>query len=240
MYGSLTEMIRNYRRYGNARYGNAQDGNAQDGNAECGEARARQYGGDEQRELVRRAQAGDTAARDELIGSYVPAVVSAVHQRCKRRRDEFDDCAQEVMLRLMRAVERYDLTRGAGVSTYFFRVIFHAISSFNRKGASRAARTISLADTAVPGVLDGVAEEDPTTTADHRRETEVFAAELLDRANPRERRVIERCFRGETLEAIGKRIGLSKERVRQIRESGLERIRRAVEGDRRQGGPERG
>jgi RNA polymerase sigma factor (sigma-70 family) len=247
MFGNLEEMIRLYRRHGNAKDRSAKDRNADDGKTKSGganvggakgdeaksrDAKFKQYDGEVQRDLVRRAQAGDTVARDQLLTSYVPAVVREIHSRCNRRVDEFDDCAQEVMLRLVRAVACYDLRRGAPVSSYFFQVIFRAIAKFNLRHSSQGDLTVPLADSAVPGVFDDLEDveegESPVERSAQRNETEEFAADLLSRADPRERQVLTNYFRGESLTAIGKRIGVSCERVRQIKERGLERIRRAV------------
>jgi RNA polymerase sigma factor (sigma-70 family) len=230
MFDGLRQMIRNYRGPGDARYGDARYGDAKFRDAKYGEETFKQYGGEEQRELVRRAQAGDTAARDELITSYVPAIAAAICRRCKRRPDEFDDCAQEVMFRLMRAAACYNSSRGTAVSTYFFNTIFRTISKFNRSRAKQGVRTISLSDSPAPAVFDAVDDEAPFVRAAQPGEKEQFAAELLSRASPRERQVLTSVFRGESLTAIGKRIGVTCERVRQIKETGLDRIRRSMAG----------
>ena len=60
--------------------------------------------------------------------------------------------------------------------------------------------------------------------------------ELLDDLEPRERAVIE-CRFGlgdepiQTLQVIGQRLGLSRERVRQIEAKALERLRRGGKAD---------
>jgi RNA polymerase sigma factor (sigma-70 family) len=56
------------------------------------------------------------------------------------------------------------------------------------------------------------------------------AIALVQTLPPRERRVVERLFAEspETLEHIGESMGVTKERVRQIKEKALERMRRAA------------
>jgi RNA polymerase sigma factor (sigma-70 family) len=192
------------------------------------------YTNEEQRELVHRAQSGDVAARNDLVASYIPAVVSSVYDRCKRGRDEFDDCAQEALTHLMRAVECFDLSRGVPVSSYFFRTIHLTIVGFNRGRRIRGeyAKSVSLDGEMDPEVLTVV--DDPSTDlldCEYRGEVRRSAEEVLNHATGRERDVLMRHFGGESLREIGKTIGVSSERIRQIKTEGLHKIRRAFGGE---------
>jgi DNA-directed RNA polymerase sigma subunit (sigma70/sigma32) len=63
-------------------------------------------------------------------------------------------------------------------------------------------------------------------TAARRRQ--LLATRLLSQLSARDREVLERRLAGETLQAIGTRLGLSREGVRQIGERALSRLRRAA------------
>jgi RNA polymerase sigma factor (sigma-70 family) len=85
---------------------------------------------------------------------------------------------------------------------------------------------------------DALADEslpDPGETLD-RRVVEREMHSLLEDLEPRERTVIE-CRFGlgdesvQTLQVIGQRLGLSRERVRQIEAKALERLRRGGKAD---------
>jgi RNA polymerase primary sigma factor len=83
--------------------------------AEGAEAAA---GGDaEAADLVRRAQAGDAAARERLIGRLLP-LVSSVARRFRTEGLEQTDLMQEGIVGLLRALERYDPERGVPFGAY--------------------------------------------------------------------------------------------------------------------------
>lgn len=69
------------------------------------------------RNLIARAQAGDTAARDALIESNLRLVLSVVRRFYGRGADH-DDLFQVGCLGLIKAVERFDLSYDVAFSTY--------------------------------------------------------------------------------------------------------------------------
>jgi RNA polymerase sigma factor (sigma-70 family) len=68
-------------------------------------------------DLVRRAQAGDTAAREQLIGNLIP-LVSALARRFRTEGLDQTDLIQEGIVGLLRALERYDPERGVPFAAY--------------------------------------------------------------------------------------------------------------------------
>jgi RNA polymerase sigma factor (sigma-70 family) len=68
-------------------------------------------------DLVRRAQAGDTAAREELIGRLLP-LVSSLARRFRTEGLDQTDLIQEGIVGLLRALDRYDPRRGAPFAAY--------------------------------------------------------------------------------------------------------------------------
>ncbi len=75
---------------------------------------------EEQLELVRRAQAGDTAARNRLVTHTMRAVLRAAASARRRYAQELDiaDLTQAGALGLMHAIDKFDLTRGVMFLTY--------------------------------------------------------------------------------------------------------------------------
>jgi RNA polymerase sigma factor (sigma-70 family) len=67
--------------------------------------------------LVRRAQSGDTHAREELIGNLLP-LVSAVARRFRTEGLDQTDLIQEGIVGLLRALERYEPDRGVPFAAY--------------------------------------------------------------------------------------------------------------------------
>jgi len=68
-------------------------------------------------DLVLRAQSGDTAAREQLIGNLLP-LVSALARRFRTEGLDQTDLIQEGIVGLLRALERYDPQRGVPFAAY--------------------------------------------------------------------------------------------------------------------------
>jgi RNA polymerase sigma factor (sigma-70 family) len=68
-------------------------------------------------DLVRRAQAGDTAAREQLIDRLLP-LVSSLARRFRTEGLDQTDLIQEGVVGVLRALERYDPTLGVPFSSY--------------------------------------------------------------------------------------------------------------------------
>jgi RNA polymerase sigma factor (sigma-70 family) len=188
--------------------------------------------GKEQRELMASAQAGDTSARNRLIEAYAPAVLRYVKERCIGGDSDRDDCTQIVFMRLMRACECFELGKGIAVSTYFFTTIFRTIAKFNYERCENARQRL---DQPLHAALEGDWLMVPDETADSVMRAEQNACDTLDVAaylshvSERERSVLIRCYgQGGTLKAVGKEIGVTKERVRQIRNRAIQTIRAKI------------
>jgi RNA polymerase sigma factor (sigma-70 family) len=71
----------------------------------------------ESRDLVRRAQAGDLPAREQLINQLLP-LVSSLARRYRTEGLEQTDLIQEGIVGLLRALERYEPERGVPFAAY--------------------------------------------------------------------------------------------------------------------------
>jgi RNA polymerase sigma factor (sigma-70 family) len=77
-------------------------------------------------DLVRRAQAGDSAAREQLIAGLLP-LVSSLARRFRTEGLDQTDLIQEGIVGLLRALERYDPDRGVPFAAYATWWIRHAL-----------------------------------------------------------------------------------------------------------------
>lgn len=94
---------------------------------------------DEEKELARRVEEGDPAAKERMVNSNLRLVVSIAR---RYRNDELTllDLIQEGTLGLIRAVEKFDWRKGFRFSTYATLWIQQAI----QRGLANQSRTIRL------------------------------------------------------------------------------------------------
>jgi len=80
-------------------------------------AEASAASGEDAPDLVRRAQAGDPKAREELIGRLLP-LVSALARRFRTQGLDPTDLIQEGIVGLLRALDRFEADRGVPFAAY--------------------------------------------------------------------------------------------------------------------------
>ncbi len=197
-----------------------------------------------------RAQPGKQAARDAahwygrvrdtraIITQANLALVLAMAKRTRMSDVDFGELVSEGNMALLRAVEKFDIARGFKFSTYACRAILKAFSRIAMKN-NRYRQAFPT-------------EFDPTMEKSNYQETcradvEQDAVEELQRIigenraqlSDVEKTVIQARFavnRGQdasamTLEEVGRVIGVTKERVRQIQNKALEKLRTTIENE---------
>jgi RNA polymerase sigma factor (sigma-70 family) len=73
--------------------------------------------------LVRDAQRGNAAARDELVGRYFPVVERIANRVMGADHPRRDDAVQEALIRMLDQIERYDEAKGIPVEAYLCKAI---------------------------------------------------------------------------------------------------------------------
>jgi len=170
--------------------------------------------------------------RNRIAVCNVGLVYSAV-RRFKGSNGDFPDLVSEGSLALLKAIDRFDWTRGYKFSTYAYRAIQRAVWRSNKD--HRRYNSV------FPAHLYEEIEDDFTER--RRQEACQYLVEEIKglinddsvELSDTERLVIERRFAlgnekdaPKTFLAIGKSLGLCKERIRQIQNNALEKIRSAV------------
>jgi RNA polymerase sigma factor (sigma-70 family) len=143
-----------------------------------------------------------------------------------------DDMVGDCQIVLIQAVAAYNPWLGIRFSTYAFTCLMRALSRLSQRHASdRLSRSLPLE--ALPdGEPRDLASEDLPRTRLAR--VDEFLHEENDLLSSREKKVLVRRFslddqaRGGTLEQVGRELGLSKERVRQVQASALGKLRKAL------------
>ncbi|AEV83899.1 alpha-L-arabinofuranosidase [Actinoplanes sp. SE50] len=108
--------------------------------------------------LVRAAQAGNRAARDELVGAYLPVVYTIVRQALDTDPD-VDDVAQDIMLRVLRQLR--SLRSPDSFRSWLVAIALRQVSTHQHRRARDAARAVPIDEAA--GVPDVGAEFEGVT-----------------------------------------------------------------------------
>ncbi|HAU38930.1 MAG TPA: hypothetical protein DCX07_14610 [Phycisphaerales bacterium] len=200
--------------------------------AKLAQAQQRRRSAHRAREMVRWYEQAQQC-RSDLVGANM-ALVLAMAKRTRIPNVEFAELVSEGNMALLRAVEKFDVSRGFRFSTYACRAI---LKGFNRM-ASKTGRYRQH----FPTEYDPDLERSDQTEADHdRRRSDSIDAirEILTRnraaLSDLERTIIMERFaiagggRKRTLTDVGKMVGLTNERVRQIQNLALGKIRSVLD-----------
>ena len=173
----------------------------------------------------------------EQIAETNLALVLAMAKRTRMSEVDFADLVSEGNMALLRAVDKFDAGRGYKFSTYACRAILKA---FSRQGMK-----LSKYRQRFPTDFDPKLEKSnflETKRANFEKDTAAEVREIVNDNRAEltdvERTVIEHRFRLRTpddasrpltLEQVGQIIGVTKERVRQIQNKALVKIREELE-----------
>ncbi|HKQ96572.1 MAG TPA: sigma-70 family RNA polymerase sigma factor [Candidatus Polarisedimenticolia bacterium] len=189
--------------------------------------------------------------RRELVARHLPFVRS-VAARYRHRGLPIEDLVGEGSLGLLEAARLYDPTRGVKFVSYAVywirraimraleaqRSIAHVPHHLRRLGVHGGA-SVPLSAPILPGstllvadTLVSETDEGPALQFE-RRDAHERLQRALARLTPRERLVLAHRFglegrEPEALQAIGGRLGVTREAVRQIEKRALHRLRRTV------------
>lgn len=177
-----------------------------------------------------------TALREQLA-EYNLGLVLAMARRLPTGQVDYGEMISEGNLALLRAIDKFDVLRGFKFSTYACRAILKA---FSRHGI-KTSKYRGLFPVGFDPEFErsNFAEE---KAQDTERDCAEQVRHLFDTNAPElselEQQVIIHRFqldtdepagKGMTLEQVGKMIGLTKERVRQIQNKALAKMRESLE-----------
>ncbi len=172
----------------------------------------------------------------EQIANTNLALVLAMAKRTRMSEVDFADLVSEGNMALLRAVDKFDAGRGYKFSTYACRAILKA---FSRQGMKLSKYRQRLPTDFDPKLEKSNFLETKRAGFEKDAADEVKRIVMENRADLTdvERTVIEHRFGLEsveqdkpmTLEQVGQIIGVTKERVRQIQNKAMEKIRLELE-----------
>ena len=171
--------------------------------------------------------------RDRIVLGNRKLIYRAVRRRMAMQ-NRADDMIGDCHIVLIHAVAAFNPWMGIRFSTYAYTCLVRALSRLSQKHSSDwLSRSLSF-DVLPDGEPRGKANL-PVTGASQIR-VEEFLREGHPLLTQREKTILAHRFniRGEpgtpTLEKVGETLGLSKERVRQVQASAIDKLRKALTG----------
>jgi RNA polymerase sigma factor (sigma-70 family) len=157
--------------------------------------------------------------REYIVRANLRLVFSIVKRYVGVAGKTFDELVSEGNVVLIRAVDRFDFARGTKFSTYAtWAVVRSLFAAINQEQKHRNRFSTGL-DPLVSDITDG---REPLSTEHALPDLRALVGQFVDTLDEREARIITARFglrKGsdpETLTRIGKELGVSKERVRQL------------------------
>lgn len=189
------------------------------------------------RQLLRWERAA-ADCREVLVGGNRPLVM-AMLGRSRLDFTDMQDLIAEGNLALIQSVNRFDTLRGFRFSTYACRSILSAFSRSRKRSARRRRLFPTEFDQTADGSLFSACDAPLPDDREERLELTEALRDRLSVLTPREYRVLRYRFglaggdggdtgREQSLRDIAHRIGLSTERVRQIQNEALAKLREAL------------
>ncbi|MCI0463083.1 MAG: sigma-70 family RNA polymerase sigma factor [Gemmataceae bacterium] len=185
-------------------------------------------------ELDRIEELQDQASRvkEQLINCNMRLVVS-IAKRHVAQTDNFFELLSDGNVSLIRAVEKFDYSRGNKFSTYASWAIMKNFARSIPEEKHRRERYVTGHEELFEAAPDTRTDEQECLASAEQASHKVNR--LLALLDPREREIIrlraglDSGSEGMTLEKIGERLGITKERVRQLNVRAMKKMRNLAE-----------
>lgn len=205
--------------------------------------------------ILLRFTLGDVRAGDVLVTMHEKLIMHCLVTPRIRKQPHLDaeELLQEGRIELLQWAKRFDPARGVAFATYIGKCILHATRAPNSgrglvyvpewlrrstdegRAVSAVTKMVWIHD-AVDGKRERTFEdlladdaptpEDATIRDDDAAKASALISDALNMLTPTQREVIQRrAFDGQTLEDIGTKLCLSRERIRQIETEALAKMR---------------
>ena len=169
--------------------------------------------------------------KNRLVRANLRLVVSIAKRRVSPS-DSFFDLVSDGNMSLIRAVEKFDYSRGNKFSTYASWAIMMNYARTIPDEHRRRDRFCAVDMDLLQSATDRRPDESQQRLAESDRMQQV--GKFLDRLDSREQTIIIRRYgldherEPQTLKEVGSALGVTKERVRQIEAKALEKLREAA------------
>jgi RNA polymerase sigma factor (sigma-70 family) len=176
-------------------------------------------------ELIMDYRAGKSGALNELAKQNRGLIMSVAKRWCKNtwqsRRNHLGDTFQECSLAFLLAAHSFDLSRKLKFSTYVYVAMNRHMKNvvIYREAAKRKANMEPLTDIIGESLKCNLPL--PTDVVAHRLDAESYLKRI---PKSRTRNVVWLRMQGHTFPEIGRRLGVSLERARQIVVDGMQTL----------------
>jgi RNA polymerase primary sigma factor len=171
--------------------------------------------------------------KDQLINCNMRLVV-AIAKRHAGQGENFFELLSDGNMSLIRAVEKFDYSRGNKFSTYASWAIMKNFARSIPEEKHRRERYVTGNEEIFAAAADTRTNEREIVATAEQASHSVH--DLLEKLEPREREIIRMragldsdARKGLTLEKIGEKLGITKERVRQLNVRAMRKLRGLVE-----------
>ncbi|WP_435021867.1 sigma-70 family RNA polymerase sigma factor [Tundrisphaera sp. TA3] len=177
---------------------------------------------------IERLQDAALAVKNQIISANLRLVVS-IAKRHVGPSNDFFHLVSDGNMSLIRAVEKFDYARGNKFSTYASWAIMKNFARTIPEENYRRDRFVTGHEEMFEAAADNRTDEHEYENS--QKKMQVAVKGMLGRLDDRERRIII-CRYGingaseQTLEQLGKELGITKERVRQIESRAQDKLRR--------------
>ena len=202
---------------------------------------------EKEKELLIKAKNGDLKAQNEILTSNLRFVFN-IASRYKGNGAAISDLISEGNLGLVKAIQKFDPSKDVKFISYAVWWIRNAMQEFIKK--RQASLNIEkeeevlnkpLFSKGIPDSEDEWIEKRDVVLSDeedeekrelHKNQRKVIDT-LMSKLCGREKTIIEKYYgiygnKSKNLEELGKELGITKERVRQIKEQGLKKLRSEI------------
>ncbi len=168
------------------------------------------------------------AVKNQIISANLRLVVS-IAKRHVGPSNDFFHLVSDGNMSLIRAVEKFDYARGNKFSTYASWAIMKNFARTIPEENHRRDRFVTGHEEMFEAAADNRSDEHEYESAQKRMQDAVKG--MLGRLDDRERRIIVSRYgisgaNEQTLEQLGKELGITKERVRQIESRAQDKLRK--------------
>lgn len=164
-------------------------------------------------------------ARSTIVEANTRLVASIAHKFCSSQL-EYDELLSEGNMILVNAVDKFDFSRGFRFSTYATHAIQRHFYRLMQRRQRRKSREVSTPTEILSDIVSSREQEAPL---DHLV-AEALISRFDDCLDEREAVILRERFglnggdSSETLKVVADKVGLSKERVRQLQMRAIEKL----------------